>query len=112
MDEGVALDGVQALLNRTVTANCFEDCSITSSGGGSSRNKKKNPLWWLTDLRIILPVCAGLLLILVGVLYKKRQTSQKDSEEAKHDEGVAERTVTVRRGGPGRRGAEGGAVVR
>jgi hypothetical protein len=92
-DEGVALDGVQLLLNRTVTANCFEDCSITSSGGGSSRNKKKNALWWLTDLKIILPVCAGLLLILVGVLYRKRQTSQKDSEEAKHDEGVAERRL-------------------
>jgi cytoskeletal protein RodZ len=76
-----------------VTANCFDDCSLTPTSGGSSRNKKKNALWWLTDLRIILPVCAGLLLILVGVLYKKRQTSQKDSEEAKHDEGVAERRL-------------------
>ena len=92
-DEGVALDGVQALLNRTVTADCFEDCSITGSGGGSSKNKKKNALWWLTDLKIILPVCAGLLLILVGVLYKKRQTSQKNAVEAKHDEGVAERRL-------------------
>ena len=68
VEEGVALDGVQALLNRTVTANCFDDCSLTPTRGGSSKRNKKDPLSWLNDLEIILPVCAGLLLILVGVL--------------------------------------------
>ena len=93
VDEGVSMNEVQALLNRTVTANCFDDCALTPTSGGSSKSKKKNPLGWLNDLEVILPVCAALLLILAAVLYKKRQTSKKDAVEAKHDEGVAERRL-------------------